>query len=68
MSTAIDSNVLIALWNEDDMLNTQARSALDAALERGTLVISGPVFAELLAAPGRTENFLLRNSSETPAS
>jgi predicted nucleic-acid-binding protein len=24
MSTAIDSNVLIALWNEDDTLNTEA--------------------------------------------
>lgn len=37
MSTAIDSNVLLALWNEDDTLNTQARSALDAALARGSL-------------------------------
>jgi hypothetical protein len=39
MSTAIDSNVLIALWNEDDTLNTQARSALDTALARGGLVM-----------------------------
>src|SRR6266851_2586797 len=51
MSTAIDSNVLIALWNEDGTLNTQARSALDAALARGSLVVAAPVFAELLAAP-----------------
>jgi hypothetical protein len=58
MSTAIDSNVLIALWNEDDTLNTQARSALDTALARGGLVIAAPVFAELLAAPSRTESFL----------
>ena len=58
MTTALDSNVLIALWNEDDALNTQARSALDVALERGALVISAPVFAELLAAPARTEAFL----------
>lgn len=48
MSTTIDSHVLIALWNEDDSLNTQARSALDAALGRGSLVIAAPVFAELL--------------------
>jgi predicted nucleic acid-binding protein len=58
MSTAIDSNVLIALRNEDDTLNTQARSALDTALARGRLVIAAPVFAELLAAPSRTESFL----------
>ena len=36
MTTAIDSNVLIALWNEDDTLNTLARSALDAALGQGS--------------------------------
>jgi len=58
MTTAIDTNVLVALWNEDDTLNTQARSALDAALGRGSLVIAAPVFAELLAAPSRNEAFL----------
>ncbi|HEY4579548.1 MAG TPA: type II toxin-antitoxin system VapC family toxin [Candidatus Acidoferrales bacterium] len=58
MTTAIDTNVLVALWNEDDALNTLARSALDAALGRGRLVISAPVFAELLAAPSRNEGFL----------
>ncbi len=58
MTTAIDTNVLVALWNEDDTLNTQARSALDAALGRGSLVIAAAVFAELLAAPSRNEGFL----------
>jgi predicted nucleic acid-binding protein len=53
MTTAIDSNILIALWNQDDTLNTLARSALDAALGRGSHVIAAPVFAELLAAPSR---------------
>jgi hypothetical protein len=58
MTTAVDTNVLVALWNEDDTLNTLARSALDAALGRGSLVIAAPVYAELLASPGRTEGFL----------
>jgi predicted nucleic acid-binding protein len=58
MTTAIDTNVLVALWNEDDTLNTLARSALDDALGRGRLVIAAPVFAELLAAPARNEGFL----------
>ncbi len=58
MTTAIDSNILVALWNEDDALNTLARKALDAALGRGSLVIAAPVFAELLASPSRGEAFL----------
>jgi predicted nucleic acid-binding protein len=58
MTTAIDTNVLISLWYKDDALNTLARSAMDAAIARGTLVISAPVFAELLAFPARTEAFV----------
>jgi hypothetical protein len=58
MSTAIDSNVLAALWDAEDALNTLARAALDAAQRRGNLVISGPVFAELLASRGRDEAFI----------
>jgi hypothetical protein len=65
MTTAIDTNVLVALWNEDDALNTVARSALDGALERGALVIAAPVFAELLAAPFRDESFLDSFCGET---
>jgi predicted nucleic acid-binding protein len=58
MTTAIDTNVLVALWNSEDRLNSAAQAALDAALNRGSLVISAPVFAELLAFPTREEAFL----------
>jgi predicted nucleic acid-binding protein len=58
MTTSIDSNILVALWNEDDSLNIPARSALDASLSRGSLVLAAPVFAELLASPFRNESFL----------
>jgi predicted nucleic acid-binding protein len=58
MTTALDTNILIALWNSNDTLNTLARSALDAALTRGRLVISAPVYAELMATPSRDEAFL----------
>jgi len=58
MITAIDTNVLVALWDRDDTLNLAAQAALDAAFARGKLVISGAVFAELLAFPRRTETFL----------
>ena len=55
MTTAIDTNVIIALWDRDPTLSSAAQTALEAAFHRGRLVISAPVFAELLAAPGRTE-------------
>ena len=58
MTTAIDTNVLAGLWDAGDTLHAVAREALDAALGQGSLVISGVVYAELLAAPGRTEAFL----------
>lgn len=58
MITAVDSNVLIALWDRDPAVSTAAQSALDAATKLGALVVSAPVFAELMAAPGRTETFL----------
>ena len=58
MITALDTNVLVALWDRNDKLNSAAQAALDAAFARGKLVISGAVFAELLAFPRRTETFL----------
>ena len=62
MTTAIDSNVLIALWNSSDALNRRAQNALDKTNGTDDLVICGAVYAELLAYQGRTEamvdNFL----------
>ncbi len=58
MTTVIDSNVIAALWNPDDTLNAAARSALDAALARGQLIVTAPIYAELMASVGRTESFL----------
>jgi predicted nucleic acid-binding protein len=58
MTTSIDTNIIVALWDADDTLHRAAREVLDAALGRGRLVICGVVHAELLAAPGRTEAFV----------
>ena len=58
MITAIDTNVLVALWDRNETLNSAAQAALDDAFARGKLVISGAVFAELLAFPRRSETFL----------
>ncbi len=58
MTTAIDTNVVVALWDKDPTLSLAAQTALEAAFNRGNLVVSAPVFAELIAAPGRTESFV----------
>jgi predicted nucleic acid-binding protein len=56
--TVVDSNVIVALWDADDSLNLEAQNGLDAALKRGSLLVPAPVYAELMASPGRTEGFL----------
>src|ERR1700752_1412530 len=58
MTTAVDTNVVIALWDRDSALSLASQNALDSAFNRGTLVAAAPVFAELIAAPGRTEAFV----------
>jgi len=65
VTTAVDTNVLIALWDVEDTLNQAAQAALDQALARGPLVVPAPVFAELLAFPKRSEGFLLSFFRET---
>ncbi len=58
MTTAIDTNVIIALWQTDDAFNTLAESMLERIGARSQLVIAAPVFAELMAAPGRNVDLL----------
>ena len=58
MTTAIDTNVVVALWGRDPSISSAAQKALETAFHRGGLVIAAPVLAELLAAPGRTEAFV----------
>jgi len=58
MTTAIDTSVIVALWDEDPELTSAARTALETAFHRGNLTVAAPVFAELVAAPGRSEDFV----------
>jgi len=58
VTTAIDTNVIVALWADDPALSLAAETALEAAFRRGSLAVAAPVFAELIAAPGRTENLV----------
>jgi hypothetical protein len=65
MTTAVDTNVVIALWDKDATTSLAAQNALDAAFHRGTLVAAAPVFAELMAAPSRNEMFVGKFFEET---
>ncbi len=58
MITAIDTNVIVGLWDADDALHLAAFDMLEAVSSRGGVVICGAVFGELLACPGRTEEFV----------
>ncbi|HLY61813.1 MAG TPA: PIN domain-containing protein [Terriglobia bacterium] len=58
MNTAVDTNIIVALWDSDQALSALAQSALDGALAQGKLLVAAPVFGELLAFPGRSEAFL----------
>ena len=50
--------MFVALWNEHDTLNLSAVNALGRVYRESRLSICSPVFAELLAAPGRTGQML----------
>jgi predicted nucleic acid-binding protein len=57
MRTAIDTNVLSALWSKEPSASDIARNLGNAKVDGG-LVVSGPVYAELLAYPKATESFV----------
>lgn len=64
MTVALDTNVLVALWDASDALHSIARVALEAAASREGLVICAAVYAELIGAPGRGEAFVDRFCEE----
>src|SRR6266851_5379537 len=57
MRTAIDTNILSALWCKEPFALDIAEK-LGGAKTEGGLVVSGPVYAELLAYPKATETFV----------
>lgn len=64
MRTAVDSNVIVALWSREPTAGRMA-ALLRAARAAGPLVVSAPVWAELHAAPGATEAFVARFLADT---
>jgi predicted nucleic acid-binding protein len=57
LRSAIDTNVISALWARQKEAN-EARALLQFAAVQGTLVISGPVYSELIAFPGVSVAFV----------
>jgi predicted nucleic acid-binding protein len=57
MRTAIDTNVLSALWSVESVAPDIAKN-LGKAKSEGGLVVGAPVYAELLAHPKVTESFV----------
>lgn len=64
MTVALDTNVLSALWNDNDALNLIARKALEEVAGREAMAMCGVVYAELIGAPGRSEAFVDRFCEE----
>ena len=64
MRTAVDSNVIVALWSREPTASRMATLLRDARAS-GPLIVSAPVWAELHAAPGATEAFVARFLADT---
>ena len=65
MTTSIDSNIIIALWWQQDPVNRVAAQLLRQAQRGGWMVVSAPVFAELMGDPNRNETELGEYFAET---
>ena len=57
MIAAVDTNVLMDVLRSDAADQQRSRSALDAALHLGSVVISEPVYAELAAVFAEERDF-----------
>jgi predicted nucleic acid-binding protein len=57
MRTALDTNVLTALWSKESSAPTIAKS-LSKVRQDGAVLISGVVYCELLAYPNATEAYI----------
>lgn len=57
-TVSLDTNVVIALFNQDQALNKMALAAIERSRKTGRLVVCGPVYSELFGLPARTQPFL----------
>lgn len=57
MLSAVDTNVISALWSREPAA-AGMKELLFSARQEGGLVVCAPVYAELLAYPGATKDFV----------
>jgi predicted nucleic acid-binding protein len=62
--SAVDSNVIVALWSREPTASRMAVLLRDAHAS-GLLIVAAPVWAELHAAPGATPGFVNRFLADT---
>jgi predicted nucleic acid-binding protein len=55
MTISIDSNVIVALWRQADPFNSAAATMLNRSRLQSRLLVSAPVYVELLGDPSRDE-------------
>ncbi len=55
MTISIDTNIIAALWKQQHSMNAAVVRVLGELAAREQLVVSGPVYAELMAGPLRDE-------------
>jgi predicted nucleic acid-binding protein len=55
MTISIDSNIVAALWEKDHEMNGVATEVLGKLIAHERLIVSGPVYSELMAGPLRDE-------------
>ena len=57
MRTAIDTNIISALWSDSPVIS-QVTALLGRVANEGALAVCGPVYAELVAHPKVTHQFV----------
>jgi hypothetical protein len=60
MTTSLDTNTLIALWDTSSGMTAAVSKACQHFRKSGPIVICGPVFGELLGLPKRTSGEIHR--------
>jgi predicted nucleic acid-binding protein len=64
MRTAVDTNIISALWSREPTASDAAKRLGEAKAEGG-IVIAAPVYAELLAYPNTTVSFVNKFLADT---
>jgi predicted nucleic acid-binding protein len=55
---SLDTNLIVSVLNQELEFCDRAQSAINKFRKSGRLVVSGPVYAELLGLPSRTQQIL----------